>query len=572
MKIELARHSGFCMGVRHAVLKTVQQINSSDSTLNVYGPLIHNPQTLEILGKRGLKTIDSLDDIDGEEVAIRTHGIPVEENREIKKRSSKLINLTCSRVARVQALIKKHSANGYFILITGDRDHAEVTGLQSYATCGVFVISDLSVIPDIPDAEKYVLVSQTTFDRQLFEEIKTRLVSIYDEILVIDTICDSTRLRQQDVINAIKNGIDTLVVVGGMNSANTRRLAQIGKDNNIRTFHVETEEELSDDYFIDSEYILVTAGASTPGWIINNVLESLISIKFRKSNIFSKFIKMIVEFMVRSNLLSSITAFFLSLVFLKFAGIKPDPVMALISSLFLFAMYSVNNYFDRDFVKIGNPYKFKIYNKYSLPLLFFSNLGMIFSLVLSTQYSHLTVILLALSYIFGYIYSTGNIKKIIKSLNLKFLRQLYNTKIVTGFGWLLILVVVPLMNKDIPVLTALFFSVYLFVFIVFRQLLVDLIAFQSDLILGRETLPILFGQEMTNRITVISVVIAIASLLAGYYITVDCFLIFCCLSILYFLMLMTFINNKDSLNSLKYEVLVDLNFIPVIFYFAATQF
>ena len=183
MKIEMARHSGFCMGVRNAVLKIVDELNSSDENIFVYGPLIHNPQSIEVLRKRGLITINSLDEIKDKQVAIRTHGIPVSENREIRGKAARTINLTCSRVARVQSIIKKYSRDGYFTIIVGDKDHAEVIGLKSYAGSGVFVVSHKDDIGLIPLSEKYIVVSQTTHERAQFEDIVNAIKTSFSNIL-----------------------------------------------------------------------------------------------------------------------------------------------------------------------------------------------------------------------------------------------------------------------------------------------------------------------------------------------------------------------------------------------------
>src|SRR3990172_12196987 len=117
MKITLARHSGFCMGVRNAILRIVHEINSSDDELYVYGPVIHNPQTIDVLRGRGMRAVDSLDNISGKKIAIRTHGIPVGENRILKDCAAEVINLTCPRVAKVQSIIKKHSSQGSHTII-----------------------------------------------------------------------------------------------------------------------------------------------------------------------------------------------------------------------------------------------------------------------------------------------------------------------------------------------------------------------------------------------------------------------------------------------------------------------
>jgi len=275
VKIELARYSGFCMGVRDAVLKIVRELNKTHEKILVYGPLIHNPQTVEILGRRGLSTIRTLDGIDGKLVAIRTHGVPVELFREIRSRSRRYINLTCPRVSRVQGLIKSHSAKGYFTIIIGDAEHAEVMGLKSYATSGVAVIKGIDAMSSIPPAPKYIVVSQTTQDIEQFNNVAGELRKRFAGIIIFNTICDSTCSRQNDILAGIGKGIDALVVVGGKESANTLRLAGMGREHRLRTFHVETEAELKEGDFRQVDHVLVTAGASTPGWIINNVMEKL---------------------------------------------------------------------------------------------------------------------------------------------------------------------------------------------------------------------------------------------------------------------------------------------------------
>ena len=282
VKIELSRYSGFCMGVRDAVLKIVRELNKTHDKILVYGSLIHNPQTVEILGQRGLSTIRTLDDIDGKLVAIRTHGVPVELLREIRSRSRRYINLTCPRVSRVQGLIKGHSAKGYFTIIIGDADHAEVMGLKSYATSGVMVIQGADAISSIPPAPRYIVVSQTTQDIGKFNDVADALRKRFPDIKIFNTICDSTCNRQNDILAGIEKGIDALVVVGGKESANTLRLAGMGREHKLKTFHIETEAELGEGDFSQVDHVLVTAGASTPGWIINNVMERLHEIERKK--------------------------------------------------------------------------------------------------------------------------------------------------------------------------------------------------------------------------------------------------------------------------------------------------
>jgi 4-hydroxy-3-methylbut-2-enyl diphosphate reductase len=568
MKITLARHSGFCMGVRNAILRIVHEINSSDDELYVYGPLIHNPQTIDVLRGRGMRAVDSLDNISGKKIAIRTHGIPVGENRILKDCAAEVINLTCPRVAKVQSIIKKHSSQGSHTIITGDRNHAEVVGLMSYATHGVTVISDTNDVGSIPPADAYLVVSQTTFDRALFKKIVARIQEAFPRATVFDTICDSTRYRQEDVIQGIMSGNDTLVVIGGRNSANTKRLAQIGRDNSIKTFQVETEQELNQEDFKDSQSVLVTAGTSTPGWIINNVLEKLFYINFKKNNIMVKAVTVFLEFIVRTNLLAAGAAFFVTLLTLAYIGETIPYLLPIISFLFVFSMYSINNYFEKDLLKLVSPYKYEIYQKFGVPFLFVSIAFMGLSIYFASGFNPTTAALVAGSYLLGLLYSTNPVKTVVKKINQGLIRKIYNSKIVACFGWIIMTVLVP-MTATTPSLPALIsLSAFIFVFVYLRTALLDLIAFQGDLILGKETLPVLFG---TRSVTLISVIISLLGMMIYGAITASMELwpfLLLLVNTAYFLSLMYIIKRLNYFISLKYELLVDFNFILLIaFYF-----
>lgn len=549
------------MGVRNAILKIVDELNQSQENILVYGPLIHNPQSVEVLKKRGLITINSLNEIRGKQVAIRTHGIPVEESRQIRGEASRTINLTCSRVARVQAIIKKYSGKGYYTIIIGDKDHAEVVGLKSYAISGVHVVSDEDDIRLIPESDQYIVVSQTTHERAQFDELVKVINKTFKNVNVIDTICDSTRLRQDDVNEAVKRGIDTLVVVGGKNSANTTRLAKIGSDNGIKTFHIETDAELRKEDFKESAYVLVTAGASTPGWIINNVLEKLYSIKYAKSNIITKTVKLYLEFLMRSNIISSLAAFAMVLIAQKFADIPVDYTPGIIASLYIFMMYSVNNYFDRHFLVQSNSYKYGIYERFGSILLALSIAAFFVSLYLSYTISLMLMLLLLVPYFFGILYSTPLVKSAVKKSGIEIVNRLYNTKIVTGFGWLVIVPFVPYFNKgvDPAVYAAVVLLFYSLIFL--RNTVVDLVAFQGDLILGRNTLPTWLGTKKTFilacGITFFSA--AVFSTISIYYGNFKFIALLLCHG--YYLALMYKIIITDYFISLKYEFIIESNYI-----------
>ncbi len=571
MKIEMAKNSGFCMGVRKALLRIVDELNSSEEKIYMYGPLIHNPQTIEVLKNRGLITIDSLDQLENRQIAIRTHGIPVDENKKIRNNALRTINLTCSRVARVQSIIKKYSSDGYYTIIVGDKDHAEVVGLKSYARAGVHIVSDVDDIDDIAPAEKYIIVSQTTHEREQFDQLVARISKKFNNVFVIDTICDSTRLRQDDVKNGIKKGIDTLVVVGGKNSANTSRLVKIGIDSGVKTFHIETDAELNKDDFKNSKYVLVTAGASTPGWIINNVLEKLYIIKSESSNFVIKQFKHYVELLIRSNIVSSLASLVMVLLAQLYAEITINIKYGIISALYIFVMYSVNNYLDRSFLIKSNSYKYKIYDKYGSYLLFTSIISLIGSLVLASSISPDLALLIIIPYIFGLIYSTPVVKKTVKKIKSDLLKKLYNTKIVTSLGWLVVVIFIPYYGNGVSWKVYLSAGLFFFMFVFIRHLIIDLAAFQGDLILGRDTLPTWLGVK--NVINLSYAILFISSLIfIGISIISDKIIFISLLScILYYALLLKKIQKTDYLISLRYEFIIDLNYILLtIIYFIIT--
>jgi 4-hydroxy-3-methylbut-2-en-1-yl diphosphate reductase len=284
MKIFLAENAGFCFGVKSAVLR-VSGILNQQSPLYIDGQIIHNPDIAQILEARGLKTTGISKIPPKNTVVIRTHGAEYSVLKNIISSSNRVINLTCPRVSRIQGVIKKFIKNGYYIIITGDPNHPEVRSLASYTGGHCTVISTKDDAKQIPFDKKVLLISQTTFDHYTFDEISTIALKINPETTIINTICDSTRNRQSEIEKARMYNFDTIVVIGGKNSANTKSLAHIAEKNNLSTILIENENNLSTDMFIQSKKVLISAGASTPTWVIDNVLNRMLLIKLTFSSL-----------------------------------------------------------------------------------------------------------------------------------------------------------------------------------------------------------------------------------------------------------------------------------------------
>jgi len=289
VKIRIARKAGFCMGVRRAVNLVLRAISQRARPIYTYGPLIHNPQTLKLLEKLGVSIIKKPDaEVPSGVCVIRAHGISPEEKSILSKRH-RVIDGTCPRVLRVQALAKRAAREGKWVIIIGDKNHAEVKGILAHAREKGIVVSDEKDLEQLPKLDKYVILSQTTQDQKKFEKLSEEILGLYPGGKVINTICNATDRRQSEVRGLAKE-CDAIIVIGGKFSANTNRLAQIAESENKPVFLVENPEELNLDSIKNFQKLGITAGASTPNWLINELVDyikSSFSIAYRVLKAFS---------------------------------------------------------------------------------------------------------------------------------------------------------------------------------------------------------------------------------------------------------------------------------------------
>lgn len=279
MEVILAETAGFCMGVGLALKKlnkTVGQKENGDK-INTLGPIIHNPQVLEHYRQHGVDVIETPDEAHaGDTVVIRAHGIPRTVEECLRNKDVKIHDATCPKVKKAQLLIAKQTAAGRTLLLFGEADHPEVRGLLSYASDDAIVFESLEELKKVlKPGTAYFLAAQTTQDRKLFEHIKKYLLDTLPEAMpILETICDATQIRQQEAIE-IARKVDKMVVAGGRNSGNTRRLVQVVEEQGTECFHVETADELRAEDFSDAKTVGLSAGASTPDTIIRSIYETL---------------------------------------------------------------------------------------------------------------------------------------------------------------------------------------------------------------------------------------------------------------------------------------------------------
>ena len=270
MQVKLASSYGFCFGVKRAI-----KIAEEHKDASTMGPLIHNQKEIDRLKTNfnvGLyETIDEAKKDDT--VIIRTHGIPKDDLAELKEKSMNVINATCPFVTTPQQIVKKMTADNYSVVIFGDEEHPEVKGIKSYGE-DVNVVLKPSDLEDVVfKYEKIATIAQTTKQKEKYLEIVNHLILRYKEVRVFNTICDAT-FENQAAAKSLSFQVDIMIVIGGKNSSNTKQLFNICNEN-TPSYHIEDETELEISWFKDKLTCGVTAGASTPDWIIQKVIEKI---------------------------------------------------------------------------------------------------------------------------------------------------------------------------------------------------------------------------------------------------------------------------------------------------------
>ena len=272
MDFQIAPHAGFCFGVKMAIKKGEELVRAGHVPLATLGPLIHNPQEVKRLEGMGIYARDSFEEIQERTVMIRTHGVAPSIYEEARSRGLELYDCTCPFVSKVQKLAHEHSQNGYLVLILGNRHHPEVEGILGWAGENGVAFQQIDELNMLSlSGRKVCLVSQTTENLERFEQAVNALEQYgIEDLKVFNTICSATRERQNAALE-LAGTVDFMLVIGGSNSANTQKLANICRQNGCRTEHIESAEEIDTHWFDGVENVGITAGASTPDWIIREV-------------------------------------------------------------------------------------------------------------------------------------------------------------------------------------------------------------------------------------------------------------------------------------------------------------
>ncbi len=278
MNIIVAPSAGFCFGVKRAVKMAIDAAETCKppEKLNTLGPIIHNPQVVKSLEEKGIYPMNGISGSGCGTIIIRSHGVKSDIMKRLKSKKVKIIDATCPFVKQAQNYIITAAGSGYFIIMVGDKNHPEVQSVISFADEHRFlIINNPDDFKNIPVSEKLALISQTTQDVNFYNYVINEVFKIAErEIIVFNTICDATKLKQ-DESKLLASNVDVMIVVGGHNSANTNKLEGICMAIQKNTYHIETEKELNPKWFINVNTVGITAGASTPDWIIEKVVNTI---------------------------------------------------------------------------------------------------------------------------------------------------------------------------------------------------------------------------------------------------------------------------------------------------------
>lgn len=279
MNVKIAKEAGFCFGVKRAMKMAWDELEKNKDGIYALGPLIHNKQAVERYEEKGLKTINDINDVPlNNNMIIRSHGVSESVYNESKDRGINIIDTTCPFVRKIHKIVKECYKKGYSIIVIGDRNHPEVIGINGWCENSAIVIKNLDELNEITfdKSKQYCVVAQTTINLDLYKQVIDILSKEIEGVLFNNTICSATKVRQE-AAKELSKEVDCMVVIGGKHSSNTQKLVNICKEF-VPTFAIETKEDLSTDLLKEFKDIGITAGASTPNWIIEDVVSFIESI------------------------------------------------------------------------------------------------------------------------------------------------------------------------------------------------------------------------------------------------------------------------------------------------------
>lgn len=491
-EVIVAKSAGFCPGVKKAIDKVLELEASGQKPVYTIGPLIHNKQVTDMLEAKQITSIDcpaKARDRDGVMV-IRAHGITPQFQREIESCGMKVVDATCPLVKKVHNVIAEYAAQGYHTVIVGDSGHAEVTGLLGYTLGKGAVVSGPEEAQQLPHYEKVNVVAQTTQKESVFNQTAEVIKNNADICQISNTICHPTKLRQTETVEMAKNA-DLVIVVGGKHSANTARLALLCKDFCPEVLHVETEQELNAEQVIKARKIFITAGASTPNWVIDKVASFVREARKTSSrSTWAVFASTVWNFIVTESLYTASAASALTYVCMKMQGLPTQWPLLAFSWLFIFSLVSANHAVENKSGKGGGT-KLGI------------GIGAAVIALAVAAFSSLQMFLIAAVFLAaGFTYPFRH------QLKSKLFSIPGTKDLITALGWAFTCAYLPAYLNDMLLRKASYLAIFYTVLLVFiRSVTLGFTSANKDLMIGKESFYKAFGIRVTR--------LAIAALLAA---------------------------------------------------------
>lgn len=489
MSVTVARSAGFCWGVRRAVDLVLAELKKGRGPFRVLGPLVHNPQVLQALADRGVECVADTGGVSGGVLFLRTHGTPLEERETLEGLDARVRDLTCPRVGRALSLARSRRSEGFDIVVLGDPGHTEVHALRSYGGGSTFVITGPDDVAALPDLRRPFLISQTTQDTDAFGRTAEAMRARFPGLELECTICDSTEIRQAELRDLAPKA-DCLVVVGGRDSANTSRLATIGREMGLPVFLIESDADLNPSALQGYRKVLLTAGASTPSWVIRRVRGRLLELQGKRVGKALALLGAAVHgsFHIPAAALAIGAAG---------AGVVGDrfwflPVLS--ASFALFALQTLNSVLESGFYRSSSEQKQGFIRKHRSLLLASAVTALAGSAAVAALLPPVWGVCLAASILLFGIYSLPFLKE--RGHAPGGLRAVPGSRdILFALAWAFLLSVLPSLSvpvrPDVPGLAA--WSASIFLLVLGRSLLLDLVDLQSDAVMGRDTLPLALG-------------------------------------------------------------------------------
>lgn len=556
MKILLAETAGFCMGVRRAMSIAVQAPGIHPAPVCTLGPLIHNEQALAVLEARGVST--QSDPPATGTVILRAHGVAPQERSALEASSLQLVDATCPHVLTSQKRITRDSAAGKTILLVGDPNHPEVQALAGCATGPLRIISSLDDLDTLTPTAPLSLLAQTTFKLSLYHEIRDTLLARYPGTTVYESICAATEERQAEV-RTLAPRCDAMVVVGGRHSANTKRLAEIAEECGCRTVLVETAQELQEEAFREVRTVGVTAGASTPNWVTQAVMDRLE--RFGQRTPAARLWRALT-YLARARLLTAFGAASLAHALAVLMRTDPLPPSAyILCGAFVFLAYTVNRRtaLDPTLRTLSPVDQFFLRHRWSLTAL--AGAALTACLAAAVHLGGSTFLLTSVGLLISCLYA---IPLLPGKRTYRRLKDLPASKdLLVACAWAVVLTgVVTLAGGHgyaAHVLAGC--GVVVFLLILSQTVILDLRDIESDQLIGVETLPVLVGRKRAVRL--VYVILGVLFLLLFAFGVVSRgglapgFPFFLMTMPLYGFMMLRFLDRLHFRNDVACQVLVD---------------